>query len=317
MAVSESVRDAIVAARGPSCEIAAKWRAGAEVRALERVFADCPLDGAEPAAERAERLFEDDGWVEALLAPLVAALADEPLFEPALKLRRDGVRVGAVLFECPSVSISASVTDAAALAALPPPETVTFSGRVTVTRYVRAGSATLRRWSAEPVATDFRAGEARPCAVLPPLALADGAVLRCDGRVQGQLIESARSDLVQIAATTRGGGAPFVRQYGIADGALARLASADERASRTEMLLAFLRLAGRADAGPQFEAATRDRAFHLRWGAMREWLALDAQAALPRLEAMAAHDPHAEVRAAATLTLVAVQRRIAEVRCPG
>jgi hypothetical protein len=75
------------------------------------------------------------------------------------------------------------------------------------------------------------------------------------------------------------------------------------------MLLAFLRLAGRADAGPQFDAATRDPAFHLRWAAMREWLALDARAAMPRLEAMMVADPHVEIREAAARTLATIRLR--------
>ncbi len=65
------------------------------------------------------------------------------------------------------------------------------------------------------------------------------------------------------------------------------------------------------DAGDRFEAATRDPAHFLRWGAMREWLALDVAAATPRLEEMAAGDPHPEVRAAARATLPLVARRIA------
>jgi hypothetical protein len=44
---------------------------------------------------------------------------------------------------------------------------------------------------------------------------------------------------------------------------------------------------------------------------MREWLALDAAAALPRLRALA-DDPHHEVRAAARATLPLVEARL----CP-
>jgi hypothetical protein len=305
--VSEAVRARIAAARAPSREIGAKWRAGSEMRALEALFADCPLDCPEPAARHAEQLLGDSGWVEGLLAPLVAALAGEPFFEPPFRASRDRLRNGAVLFECPAASLSASVMDARA----PAGETIIFTGRVTVTRYVRAGGATLRRWRAEPLAAEFCAGDAGRCEEIAPRALVDGAVQRCDGRTQAQLPGGAASDVVTLAVVARAG-TPLMREYRIADGNLVRVASADERASRTEMLLAYLRLAGRTDAGARFEAATRDAAFHLRWAAMREWLALDARAALPRLGEMAAGDPHSEVRAAALRMLP-----IVEARCRG
>ena len=77
-----------------------------------------------------------------------------------------------------------------------------------------------------------------------------------------------------------------------------------------KLLLAYLRAARRADAAPAFETATRAPAYFLRWAAMREWLALDARAALPRLRALA-HDTNAEVRAAARATLPQVQAALA------
>lgn len=305
--ITEAVRAAIVAARAPSRAAAARWRAGAEVRALERAFADCPADRAEPGIARAEALLADAGWAEALLAPLVAALAADPFFEPPLPLSRVRTRTGAILHDCPAATVSASVVDAAALAALPPAESVVLSGKATVTRYVRAGGARLRRWQVPPGAAH--------CTPMPDRALADGAVQLCDGRVEGQLLAGPAADAVLLAVTLRGGGDPLIREYRIADGALARTASADDRASRTGMLLTLLRVSGRADAGERFAAATRDPAFHLRWAAMREWLALDARAALPRLGEMASDDPDAGVRAAAAHTLPLVERRIAEARC--
>lgn len=304
------MRAAIAAARQSSIDRARGWREGAEHRALAAAFADCPLDTAEPAAARAERLLDDSGLAGALLAPLVAALAADPFFEAPFRIARDGLRTGAVLFDCPAASISASVVDASALATRPPPETIVFAGRVSVTRYCKAGGATLARWRTDPLTPAFSATDAPPCVPLPPLALGDGDLHRADGQTHAHHVERAASDVVTLCATIRAGGAPLVREHRIQDGALVRVASADDGASRTEMLLTFLSLSGRADAGDRFEAATHDPAFHLRWAAMREWLALDAAAALPRLAEMAARDPNAEVRAAATLTLVTVRRRI-------
>ncbi|MBO9715183.1 hypothetical protein [Sphingomonas sp.] len=308
----EAVRAAILPARARSVETAARWRAGAEVRAFEAWFAGCAADEAEAVADRAEALLADAGWAEALLAPLVEALAADPFFDPPFRTTRDGVRTGAVLLDPPVATLTATVTHAAALAALPPPETIVFSGRLSVTRYLRAGRATLRRWEAEPVTPAYRAAGAAPCREVAPVPLADGEVTRCDGRRQGQVASAPHSDMVALAITARAG-APLVRIHRIADGALLRIASADEGASRAEMLLAWLRCAGRAEAGSLFEAASRDAAFQLRWAAMREWLALDARTALPRLAEMAAADPNAEVRAAAATMLGPVRER---VECP-
>jgi len=311
--ISEAVRAAIAAARQPSLERAREWRETSEYRALVHAFADCPLDAPDLAAERAERLLDDAGLAGALLAPLVDALAADCFFEPPFRLARDGLRTGAVLFDCTVATISASVVDAAALTTRPLPETIVFSGRASITRYCKAGGAALRQWRADPLSPAFSATDAPPCVALPALDLSDGDLHRADGRTHAHHLAGAASDVVMLCATIRAGGAPLVREHRISDGALVRVASADDRASRTEMLLTFLRLSGRAEAGDRFEAASRDPAFHLRWAAMREWLALDANAALPRLTEMAADDPNAEVRAAATQTLITVRRRLA--RC--
>lgn len=288
----EADRAAAIAARAGSAAVARRWREGPEYRALVRAFERCR---PEAAADCAEALFAESGWAGALLAPLVEALAADPFFEPAFRFNRDRTATGAVIFDCPTASIIARVGNAAALRRQPPPAAIVFSGFTTVTRYEKAGSATLHRWCSNPFAA------------LAPLPLNDGDVHRNDGRVQAQRLEDPRTDIVQLVATIHAGAAPLMREHAIADGALLRVASADEGASRTEMLLAFLRHAGRADAGPRFAEASCDPAFHTRWAAMREWLALDARAALPRLAEMAGDDPDAEVRAAALRTLPLVE----------
>lgn len=313
--VDDATRAAILAARAAAPETVRAWRRGPAHRALEVAFADCPADDPQPAMVRATELLGDGAWAGALLQPLLDALAADPLFEPPFKVNRDAGRIGAVLFDCPAVSLSACVTRAAAMRQRAAPASVTFSGRMTVTRYIRAGGAVLLRWRSEPAGPYFRAGAAPPCREMPMLRLADGDVHAIDGHCEAQLVADAEGDLVTLVATIRSGAAPLMREHAIADGRLLRVANGDDRASRAEMLLAFLRLAGRADAGARFEEATHDPAFHLRWAAMREWLGLDARAALPRLEAMAASDPHAEIRDAATRTLASVRARL-EAACP-
>jgi hypothetical protein len=312
--VPEATRTAIVAARAGAGAAIRKCRDSGAFRFATAAFADC-ADSPELAAERAERLLADSGWAGALLTPLVEALAADPLFEPPIKVHRDALRIGAVLFDCPAVSIAASVTSASAMAALPPPRTIVFTGRIAVTRTVRSGGGRLRRWCADAMAPAFHAADAAPCSTLEPAPLKDGMIHRTDGRCQAQLICDAGTDVVTLVATIRAGAAPLMREYDIDSGALLRVADADDRPSRTKMLLRFLRVAGRTDASACFDDATHASEFHLRWAAMREWLALDAVAATDRLAEMACDDPHAEVRTVAMHMLPIVESRLAAARC--
>lgn len=301
-------RGALEAAAARSFAVAARFRESPPYRALEAAFASQDAADAEQAAAT---VLADAAWVGALLEPLVAALAQDPWFEPSFRVARDGLRIGTVLFENPAVSIAATVLSADALAALPPPRTVVVPGRLTLTRYVQAGQARLRLWDADPMRADFSADTAAPCRAAADLVLSDGAVVRIDGRRQAHVIADATRDVVTLNATIRAATAPYAREYAVDGGALVRIATNDDRAARTQMLLSYLRLAARPAATARFAEATHDPAFFLRWAAMREWLATDTVAALPRLREMAAADPNAEIRAAADATLALVAERIA------
>jgi len=306
-AMSEADRGAIATARARSAATMRQWRERALYRATGDAFAEC-ADCPERIADRAERLLADDDWAAGLLTPLVDALTQDPWFEPAIKFHRDGRRVGIVLFDCPAVSIAASV--AGFVAGSAPPRTIVFTGRRAVTRVVKAGGAQLQSWAvpAEDGAAFCRSSGTR--------ALEDGTLYRTDGRTEARMICDAAEDVVTLVATIRAGATPLMREYDIATGTLVRVADADDRPSRTAMLLRFLRVAGRADAAACFDAATRESAFHLRWAAMREWLALDAARAAPRLAEMAAADPSAEVRSAAAQMLPAIHARLRAAQCP-
>ena len=302
----------VAGARERSAPVNARWLAGPAAETADR-FAG--VEGADAVEERAAGFLGDLRLVEALLAPLIAALHADPWFEPPFKVSRDRLRTGAVLLDCAAVTISATVTCAAELNRLPPPVTLVLPGRVTLTRYVRGGGARMRRWQAEPAGADFSAAGVAPAREIAPLVPGDGALLRQDGRVTGHLLSAAVSDIVALTATIKPGAAALMREYAVADGAFVRAACTDDAASRIEMLLTFLRVSARADAGTLFDGASRHPAFHLRWSAMREWLMLDARGARDRLGGMAATDPNAEIRAAAAATLDAVDRRLAQP-CP-
>ena len=85
--------------------------------------------------------------------------------------------------------------------------------------------------------------------------------------------------------------------------AYAGATSTDEASSRTEMMVSLLRLFDRGDAIPELTGLLESSHFYTRWHVMREFLAMDTEAALPHLRRMAEDDPHPEVRAAAAQSL--------------
>ena len=306
-------RARLLAARGAARLLAADWRGADAYRSLVARFDALPAGDADTVAASATALLAEADWVGVLLAPLLAAVGGDHAVEPPLRVMRDRLRIGAILFDHPAVSISAAVLSGRVLAALPPPPSVVVPGCLTIVRYQRAGGARWRGWDAGPVAPDFTAATAVPLRPLPDRPLRDGEVVRYDGRVAGALLLGAGGagddDVVTVTALVRPGAAPLAREYALPAGTLLRVAAVGEETSRTHMLLTLLRFSGRADAASCFEEATRSAAFHLRWSAMREWLALDVAAALPRLTRMAATDPHPEVRAAARATLPMTRER--------
>lgn len=302
--VSNRLRDAIVAARAPSHRLAQAWRDSDPIRRLRDAW-DGVAD-VETAATHAARLLADRAWVAAIFAPLIDALAADPLFDPPFKVSRDALRTSARIHDCPTGSLTATLLSAAALRRSKPATTIVVPGRMSIMRVHVGGGGTLRRWQAEKVAGDFTLAAAGPAHALPQLALDDDMVLRIDGRSDAMLITDAARDVVTLTATLRIGAAPVMREYDRHDGRARRGATLDERAARSQMLLTLLRASGRGDSVPAFDAASRDPAFFVRWDAMRQWLASDAESAVTRLTEMAASDPNDDIRTLAGATLVQV-----------
>lgn len=222
---------------------------------------------------------------------------------------RDRTRCGAILYQEAAVTVGLAMLRADAVRAAASAATLAASGRLTVTRYVRAGGAMLRRWTVPPVAAACTATAMGRAVPLGQLALVDGMIVRHDGRVAAQQTVDPAGDLLVLTATIRGGAAPVAREYDRATGRFLRMATTDEGAARAQLLLSVLRASDAAGANAAFDAATRDPAFFLRWSAMREWLAHDGHAAWPRLAQMAQDDPHPDVRTTAAATLAALARR--------
>lgn len=289
---------ALFAAQAASTALARDWRLSAPYRRAEQLLNGLRDAPAEAVADGVTGLLLDPDWMGDLVAPLVDALARNPWIDPPFRFSRDALRTGAVLIDHPAARITAAVLSAATLRAQPRPRTIVVPGRLSVFAYHRGGGATLSLWHAGREHADFSAATATPAQPAGAVRLTDGLVRRIDGRTHGQLIDGAQSDVVTLTATIRGDSATLMREYALDDGRLVRVAALDDHASRTQMLAAYLRVAGRTDAADAFDLASQDPAPFVRWAVMREWLALDAGGALPRLRAML-DDPNGEVRAAA------------------
>ncbi|MBW4330154.1 hypothetical protein KY084_04600 [Stakelama sp. CBK3Z-3] len=277
--------------------------ASAPLGALAKRIADAADAGQAAALIEAE--FARPGRIGQWLDPMLARLRTDPLYQPPLSAKRDAARTSLLLFESPELIVSATIGHYGATPQ--PARTITLSGRVQVTAYPSAAGATLHRWR---LGGDRLAHAGR-------FPLADGDIVRCDGRSEGHFVEpAAHGQIVALTAAIRIGALPVLREYSRRDGHLLRTGTADSDASRRQMLLMLLRATGDNRADEAFDHASRHDACFLRWEAMREWLGHDARAALPRLREMAASDPEAMLRASAGEMARRVEARLAEASCP-
>lgn len=270
---------------------------------LDQAFAgNLGLSRAEAVARA---LLADGTWLRRWLQAEVGRLR-EPDYQPRVKAHSDPARTGVVLFHNHAVQVAlvkVAPSDG------PPPlrRSNVLSGKVTWSLYLRGAGARLLRWRLSGDRLVPTRGR----------VLRDGSMLRHDGRTHAQVIDAGRCPVVVLSITLSAGASGIVREYAAADGRHLRSATHDEDASRSAMLLTLLRAAGRSDAGEVFRLASHEPAPMLRWHAMREWLATDLPAALPRLVELATGDPDAPVRVAAAAALRVVEGRRQERPCHG
>lgn len=295
---------------------AAAMRGQAEAIAASPAFVEL-RQALPPAAERgaaavlaaARRLIEDDAAVAALLDRAISAAAADPFCRPPLRAFRNEVQDGLLLFSDPVLTVQLAVMSADALvierASSGGPAAISFSGERSLFRFVKGGGALLSVWSAPCIGPGFTAAAAGRCHRRELRALADGDVIEFDGRCESFVIDSAKSDVVYLCATTPLEAGPVGIDYDPLTLEPVAASSTDDAGSRIQMMLSLLRVMGRRDAAPLFDELLNAPHFHARWQAMRELLALDAELAWPGLRRMAELDPHPEVRSAAAATLAA------------
>jgi hypothetical protein len=278
---------------------------------LAEGLAAAEREGADAVLALARTLLDDEAAVRDCLDLLIARAARDPFFRPPLRAVGAQVQTGLLLFHKPSLSIQLSVMSAERIAEKRfrrggAAASIFFTGQRSLFRFLDAGGATLSLWEVPEIDAQFVAEGSGQCRMIGRRALADGDVIEVDGRRNSFIVEDAPSDLVYIQATTPLGAGPVSAEYDWATRRLVGTSGTDDAGSRIQLMLTLLRASGRRDAAPLFAGFSASGPFHARWQAMREFLGLDAEAALPRLRAMAAGDPHPEVRSAAAEALAAL-----------
>lgn len=277
------------------------------------------LTSAEPDAilQVARETLENPDWPKSAFSLLIRAARADPFFRPATRNASTEILSGLWLYESPLLSIFAAVVSVEALAGKRVFRTgrasVAFTGQRSIYRFIGAGGAVLSLWEAPEIGEEFTAEGSGRCRRTGRLTLADGDILELDGRRQGFVIDHAVRDICYLQAVTPAGAAALMAEYDVDRLDFVGASSTDEASSRTQLMLSLLRLMDRADAVPVFEQMLESPHFYARWQAMREFLGLDAERALPHLRRMAVLDPHPEVRAAARATLAALSANAAHL----
>jgi hypothetical protein len=267
--------------------------------------------GADAVLALAESFAVAPGAIAEILNLLIAAAGEDPYFRPHFEAASGEVHSGMLLFDRPALSLTLAVMSADAIAAKRAERkgsaSLTFTGRRSAFHFIKSGGgATLSLWEAARIGPGFTADSSGRCRFVRRFRIEDGQKLDIDGRRFTFIVEEAERDIVFLCAETVLDAGPLSVEYDWKSRRFIGASSTDEASSRTQMMLAFLRIMDRRDAVPLFREMLRSEHFYARWQTMREFLALDAGAALPHLREMAAADPHREVRHAAALTLAAL-----------
>lgn len=288
-------------------DLAREWSRHPMMTGLERRLSLLPERSAAAVLDAARAFMDREDDIAAMIKQFIAASRAEPFFRPPLHPMSSEIHTGLLLYHNPDLSIALGVSGvdmlAAKTAASIGATSIGFSGVTTLFRYLKAGGATLSFWEAQPITERFVASQAGKCRLVGRRRIEDGEEVLIDGRYQSFVIEHAEADMLYFQAMIRPEAAPLAAEYDSKTLAFVGASSTDEASSRVQMMVSLLRVMGRGDALPLIAEALDSPHFYTRWHIMRELLAMDAEAALPPLRRMAAHDPHPEVRAAAQQTL--------------
>lgn len=298
---------------------ARRWSREPLMTQLERRLSEMPERTSGKVLALARDFMSKDDEIAAVIEDLLASSARDPFFRPPFSPVASEIHTGLLLFHNPDLSVALGVSGVDMLAYKKSgprgPTSIGFTGITTLFRYLKAGGATLSFWEAPPITDAFVAGEAGSCRLVDRRRIEDGEEILIDGRYQSFVIEHAQSDMLYLQALVRVGAAPLAAEYDSKSLAFISASSTDEASSRVQMMVSMLRTMERDDALPLIGEALASPHFYTRWHIMREFLAMDADAALPALRRMADADPHPEVRAAARQTLDLFFEEEGEIQC--
>jgi hypothetical protein len=274
---------------------------------LKRALVATPVKTQANLRPLVEHFLSREAELQALFDDTLAATAADPFFRPPFARISSEITSGLLIFEDPALFIALSVIDVHKLAAKKVNATggssLNFTGVPTLYKFLKGGGTTLSIWEIPEIEPGFAMDRGDQCRMIERRILKDGETLMIDGRYQSFVIEHAKSDIVYIYAAIRAEESPVALEYDSRTLKCVGASSTDEASSRIQMMITLLRLMDRQDAAPLFAEMLNSPHFYTRWHVMREYLALDAEGALPHLKRMADRDIHPEVRAAARQTL--------------
>ncbi|MBA3939798.1 MAG: hypothetical protein C0520_01165 [Sphingopyxis sp.] len=292
--------------RRAAAALQAEWQAAdAAPGGLLAAMAEVRNAPPEAAIERLRPWLADTGWLPARLAAAVELLAADPFARPPLRLVGGGEETGGlVLAEQGAIRLTLQFRPAGGGDA--PPATALFVPGAAAIRVLAGGGARMALHhvavGAAEAAGAFTAATAARCRSDAPRPLADGEILHLDTARSSFTLAGGSVDTLLLELAVQPPSPLPIRAHDLANGRLVHVSASRRDSSFRAMALTVLRHFGRRDAVSLFvtEAASED--FAVRWHAMRELVALDAAAARPHLAAMAAGDPHPEIRRAAAAT---------------
>lgn len=275
------------------------------------------LHDAPPEFTAAQLLpwLRDTAWLRERLSDAMQLLAADPFARPPLRPVGGGEgAAGLILAEQGSIRLSLQIHRFEQAAGAP--STAIFIPGVAAIRVLESGGAMLHRHhvalSEAEAGGIFSAAVAGPCQSAPPRPLLAGQILRLDTARDAFSLAAPTGDVLLLELAVQPPSPLPIRSYDIASGRLVHVSASRRDSSFRTMAFALLRSFARTDAAPLFAEATQAEDFAARWSALREFVALDPAAARPRVEAMAASDPHPEIRRAAAATLALYPDRQAE-----
>jgi hypothetical protein len=241
---------------------------------LADVMALAEAAPADEAVDLLRPLLADIGWFQARLSRDGTRMAADPLHLPGYRTSGGGPIRHLILARTERIWVSAMVIDPQHV---PLPSRIHFSGRRLLCRVL--GHHVVR-------ATGYRI-EGERLVAAGEIILRPGTLFDRDERQETLRLHAGPKPVLLLRALIAPRGPVEARLFDAATGAPVATGQIDEGHARALMMLSLLRLQGRTDAAALFEAALDSPLPAQRWATMREYLALDARAALPALDRMA------------------------------